>query len=103
MSTHEYHLVAVGWAILIVFLTLFWYATLRRLSVVLKEHLATTRSHQSITGLPGVFLFLFRGDFKRTGDERLVGVCLRLRKLLYGYLGAVAAFIVFLVICRPRF
>ena len=101
MSIQEYHLVAVGWAILIVFLTLFWYANLRRLSVILKEHLATTRSRQSISGLPSVFVFLFRGDFKQTGDDRIVAVCNRLRKLLYGYLGAVGAYVVFLVICRP--
>ncbi len=102
MSIHEFRVVAVGWAILIVFLTLFWYATLSRLSVILKEHLASTRSHQSVSGLPGVFMFLFRGDFKQTGDERLVAVCRRLRQLLYGYLGAVGAYVVFLVICRPH-
>jgi hypothetical protein len=103
MSTHEYRLIAIGWSLLIVFLTFFWYATLTRLSVVLKERLAATRSHQSLSGLPGVFLFLFRGDFKQTGDERLVAVCRRLRQLLYGYLGAIGAYIVFLVIFHPRF
>jgi hypothetical protein len=103
MSSHDYHLIAAGWSLVIIFLTLFWYATLRRLSVVLKEHLAATRSHQSLSGIPGVLAFLFRGDFKRTGDERLVSVCRRLRQLLYGYIGAIGAYIVFIVIFRPRF
>jgi hypothetical protein len=103
MSTHEYHLIAIGWSFLILFLTVFWYATLRRLSIVLKEHLEVTRSHQSLSGLPGVFLFLFRGEFKQTGDERLVAVCRRLRRLLYGYVGAIGAYIVFIVIFHPRY
>ncbi len=103
MSTYEFRLIAGGWSILIVLLTLFWYATLRRLSVVLKEHLTATRSHQTLSGLPGVFVFLFRGDFNQTGDERLVSVCRRLRRLLFGYIGAIGAYIVFLVICHPRF
>jgi hypothetical protein len=103
MSIEEYRLVAGGWFLLILFLTVFWYATLRRLEGVFKEHLDATRSHQSIGGLTGMLQFIIRGDFRRTGDERMVGVCQRLRKLLYGYLGSVAAFIVFLVICRPHY
>lgn len=103
MSIEEYHLVAVGWSILIVFLTLFWYATLRRLSQVLNDRLNATRSHHSISGLPGVFLFIFRGEFKQTGDERLIAVCRRLRQLLYGYVGSILAYIVFLVLFRHRF
>jgi hypothetical protein len=103
MNPYEYRLVAIGWALLLVFLTLFWYATLRRLSGVLKEHLAATRSHQSVTDLRSVVLFLFRGDFKQTGDERLVAVCRRLRQLLYAYLGSIGAYVVFLVIFRPSF
>ena len=102
MSTHEYHLVAIGWSFLILLLTLFWYATLRRLSVVLKERLNSTRSHQSVSGIPGVFLFIFRGEFKQTGDERLISVCRRLRSLLYGYFGCLGAYTVFLVIFRPH-
>jgi hypothetical protein len=103
MSIQEYRYIAFGWALLILFLTVFWFATLRRLSVVLKERLAATRSHQSFSGgLPGVFLFIFRGEFKQTGDERLSAVCRRLRQLLYGYLGSVIAYFVFIVIFRPR-
>jgi len=102
MSIQEYQYVVFGWAIILVFLTIFWYVTLRRLSDILKERLSATRSHQSISGLQDMFLFILRGEFKRTGDERLTGVCGRLRKLLYGYLGSIAAYIVFLVIYRPH-
>jgi hypothetical protein len=102
MSNHEYHLIALGWSVLIIFLTVFWYATLSRMKVILKERLSETRSHQSVSSLSGVFLFLFRGEFKQTGDERLVSVCARLRSLLYGYIGGVGAYIVFLVIMHPR-
>jgi hypothetical protein len=102
MSSHEFHLIAIGWAFLILFLTVFWYATLRRLSAVLKEHLAATRSHQSVSGFPDVVMFLFRGDFKQTGDERLVAVCRRLRQLLYGYIGSILAYVVFLFMFRSR-
>ena len=101
MNPYEYRLVAIGWALLLIFLAVFWYATLRRLSVVLKEHLAATRSHQSITDLRSVILYLFRGDFKQAGDERLVAVCRRLRQLLYAYLGSIGAYVVFLAIFRP--
>ena len=103
MSIHEYRLVAGGWFLLILFLTIFWYATLRRLSEVLKDHLKSTRSHQSISGIPGLFLFIFRGEFKQTGDARMVAVCGRLRQLLYGYVGAVIAYFVFLAVCHPRY
>ena len=103
MSTEEYRLVAAGWSLLILLLTIFWYATLRRLSEVMKEHLSATRSHQSIPGFFSLFLFILRGEYKQTGDNRLIGVCHRLRKLLYGYLGSIGAYIVFLVIMRPRF
>jgi hypothetical protein len=103
MSLHEYRLVAAGWFILILVLTIFWYATLSRLSVVLKEHLSATRSHQSVSGFIGLFLFLLRGEFKQTGDERIVSVCRKLRQLLYGYLGVTGAFFVFLVIYHPRY
>lgn len=96
-------MVAAGWFLLILLLTIFWYATLRRLSEVMKDHLAATRSHQSIPGFVGLFLFIFRGEFKQTGDARLVGVCYRLRKLLYGYLGSIGAYAVFLVIMHPRY
>jgi hypothetical protein len=49
-----------------------------------------------------VFRFLIRGSFKQTGDERLVALCMKLRKLLYGYMGATAAYVVFLVIMRSK-
>jgi hypothetical protein len=104
MSISEYRLVAGGWLILLVFLTVFWYGTLRRLSGILKERLDSTRSHQPIPqGLVALFLFLYRGDFKQTGDERLKAVCRRLRQLLYGYLGGIGAYIVFLVLFHPRY
>ena len=103
MSEHEYRLIAGGWLLLILFLAFFWYATLRRLSEILKGRLASTRSHQSVSGVIGIILFLFRAEFKQTGDERLINLCLRLRQLLYGYLGSIGAYIVFLVIMRPRF
>ena len=103
MSVHEYRLIAAGWFLLILVLTIFWYATLRRLADVVKEHLGSTRSHQSISGLPGLFLFLIRAEFKKTGDTRLIAVCTRLRQLLYGYLGAIGAYIVFMVIMHPRY
>lgn len=101
MGVQEYDYIAVGWAIMLVFLTLFWYATLRKLMPLLKERLASTQAKGSITGLPSVFVFIFRGDFKVAGDQRLTTLCKRLRQLLYGYLGAIGAYIVFLVIMRP--
>jgi hypothetical protein len=103
MSHDEYRMIAVGWLLLLLFLTLFWYFTLRKLSQVLTEHLKSTCSHQDIAGLRGLFLFLMRGEYRQTGDERLVAVCARLRQRLYGYLGAIGGYIVFLVIFRPRY
>jgi hypothetical protein len=103
MSSQEYHMVADGWLLLILFLTMFWFLTLRRLETVLKEHLSSTRSHQAISGLPGLFRFVIRGEYNRTGDERLVSVCNKLRKLLYGYLGVVIGYIVFLVLYRSSY
>ena len=103
MSLHEYRLVAGGWFVLILFLTVFWYATLRRLSEVMKEHLSATRSHQSVPRFLGLFFFIIRAEYKKTGDTRLISVCEKLRKLLYGYLGSVAAYFVFLVIMHPRY
>jgi hypothetical protein len=102
MSNHEYHLVALGWSVLIIFLTVFWYATLSRLKVVLNDRLKETRSGQPLSTLPSTFLFIFRGEFKKSGDERLVSVCARLRSLLYGYIGGVGAYVVFIVIMHPR-
>jgi len=103
MSVHEFRLIAAGWFLLILLLTIFWFAMLHRLSAVLKERLASTRSHRSIKGPMGVVLFLFRSEFKQTGDERMIAVCSRLRRLLYGYLGGVGAYIVFLVIMHTRY
>ena len=102
ISIEEFRLIATGWAILIVFLTIFWYATLRRLSVILKERLESTRSHQTVSGMGGLLNFLLRGEYDRTGDQKLIGVCRKLRKLLYGYLGAVGAYVVFMIYCRPH-
>jgi hypothetical protein len=101
MSSYEYRLIAAGGALLILFLGVFWYAILSRLSVVLKEHLAATRSRLSVTDLRGVLLFLYRGEFKQSGDEQLVGICRRLRQRLAAYLAFVVVYVVFLVIFRP--
>jgi hypothetical protein len=102
MSIQEYDYIAVGWAIILVLLALFWYATLRKLTEILNERLKSIHSNQSISGIPGAFQFLIRGEFKQTGDERLVTVCRRLRQLLYGYLGGIGAYVVFIVIFRPH-
>ncbi len=98
MSANEYRIVATVWPILILFLTLFWFFTLRRLSVVLKDQITRMRLRRPISGVSGMFLFIFRGEFEQTRDERLVAVCRRLRSLLYGYVGSIAAYIVFLAI-----
>jgi len=103
MNPYHMHLIATGWSLLVVFLTLFWFLTLRRLEVILRERLASTRSHQSISDFRGILLFIFRGDFKRTGDDRLVAVCSRLRTALIGYIGCLAAYIVFMVIYYRRY
>ncbi len=96
-------MVVVGWGILIVFLTLFWYMTLTRLGKIFKEHLAATGSNRSIPeGLVGLFLFVIRGDFIKTGDPQFADVCRRLRKLLFGYVGVVIAYFVFTVLARPH-
>jgi hypothetical protein len=101
MSTREYYMVAGGWTLLILLLTLFWYASLTRLAAVLRENIKNTRSKESVPGLVGLFLFIFRGEFKLTSDQRLLGVCKRLRSLLYGYIGTIGAYVVFLVFMRP--
>ncbi|MGA3171041.1 MAG: hypothetical protein ABSE62_08495 [Chthoniobacteraceae bacterium] len=103
MNASQIHLIAAGWSLLIVLLTMFWFFTLRRLEVILRERLAATRSHQSISGLKDMLAFLLRGNFKQTGDDRLVAVCGKLRKLLYGYLGCLGGYIVFLIIYYRRY
>jgi hypothetical protein len=103
MNRSQYDLVAAGWLILLCFLTVFWYFTLRRLEVVLRERLESIRSHQSISGLPSLIKFILWGRYNEVGDERLAGVCKNLRRVLYGYAGSVVGYIVFLVIYRPRF
>jgi hypothetical protein len=103
MSLFKYRMIAEGWLLLIICLTMFWYAVLRRLSEILKERSKVTRSREPAPeGMLGLFMFLFRGDFKQTGDERLASVCRRLRQLLYGYLGAIGAYLVFLAVFRPH-
>lgn len=102
VSPEEFRLVAIGWAGLIIFLTLFWYATLNKLSGLLKERLKASGSSQEISGVVSVFRFLIRGSFKQTGDERLAAICMKLRRLLYGYMGVTAAYVVFLVIMRSK-
>jgi hypothetical protein len=103
MSSQEYYLVAGGWFLLLLLLGIFWYATLRRLSDVLKENLKTTRGREPITGFPALFRFIMRGEFEQTGDKRLMALCRRLRQLLYGYLGVIGAYFVFLVLMHPRY
>jgi len=101
MSTQEYYLVAGGWFLLILLLSIFWYASLTRLSEVLRENIKNTRSKKSVPGLGGLFMFLFRGEYQLTSDQRLIAVCKRLRSLLYGYIGTIGAYIVFLIYMRP--
>ncbi len=101
MSTQEYYMVAGGWFLLILLLSIFWYASLTRLAEVLHENIKNTRSRETVPGLGGLFLFIFRGDFKLTSDQRLIAVCKRLRSLLYAYLGTIGAYVVFLLMMRP--
>jgi hypothetical protein len=103
MSSHEYWLVAGGWAVLIIVLTIFWYATLNKLAGLLKERLKETKSSQPITGVVSVFKYLVRGQFKQTGDERLMALCKKLRQLLYGYIGVTIAYFVFLELMHPKY
>ncbi len=101
ITVTNYRLILAGGFLLIFFMGVFWYAMLRRLEVVLKERLKSTRSQQVISGFRGMLGFILGGQFKQTGDDRLIGVCKRLRQLLFGYLGLIGAYIVFLVKCHP--
>jgi hypothetical protein len=101
MSIQEYYMVAGGWFLLILLLTIFWYASLSRLSEVLRENIKNTRSRETVPGIGGLFLFIFRGEFKQTTDVRLRAVCKKLRSLLYAYLGTIGAYVVFLICMRP--
>jgi hypothetical protein len=103
MSSQEYYLVGGGWSLLIIILTIFWYATLRRLTQVLKEDLKKARSDEPVPTIPSLFVFILRGDFKETRDSRLVTLYRRLRQLLYGYLGVTIAYFVFVVLMHPRY
>jgi hypothetical protein len=103
MSLYKYRLITGGWGFLIMLLTLFWYFTLRRLSEVMKAHVEATQSRESVPGFAGLFLYLFRGEFKKSDDQRFVAVCRRLRQPLYGYIGAVGAYVIFLVLMHPRY
>jgi len=102
MSTQEYYLVAGGWFLLILLLSIFWYAALCRLAEVLAQYIKEKRTRETVPGLGGLFLYLFRGEFKRTGDARLKAVCQRLRSLLFAYLGSILGYIVFLVLLHPH-
>lgn len=95
-------MIAMGWGAMVLFLAIFWWLMLTRLSQVLQERLNNSRSRRRLNGVADLFLFIFRAEFANSDDERLVGVCKRLRRLLYGYLGAVGAYIVFLVLFRPH-
>jgi hypothetical protein len=105
MNPHEYRLVAGGGAILLIFLTIFWYVMLKRLSTLLGERLAGKgkKVGRKLDSVASVFLFLFRDEYKRSGDEVAISVCRRLRSLLYGYLGTIGAYVVFVIFFRPRF
>jgi len=103
MSRHEYILIAAGWFVLLMFLTIFWFVTLRRLAAIIKERLPYDRSVKSVSGFAGMFQFLIRAEYRKTGDNQLIAICKRLRQLFYGYLGAIGAYLVFLVLFRPRF
>lgn len=87
---------------MLVFLTLFWYLTLKRLEQLLKENLDSPGSPKLGPGIYGVFQFIMRGDYEKTRNDKLIGVCGRLRQLLYGYLGVTGAYVVFLVLMRPH-
>jgi hypothetical protein len=97
MSIHEYRLIGAGWFLLIAFLTIFWYFTLQRLGQVLRDNLPPGSPGAPGPGIGGLFIFVFRGDFVQSRNPRLVEVCKKLRKLLWGYVGGVLAFIVFVV------
>jgi len=101
MSVENYRTIAGGWALLILFLTAFWFLTLRRLSLILRAHLQETGGSGIAPGLAGMIPYLFRGDYKLSGDPRLISVCTKLRNLLYAYFGAIGAFLVFIVIMHP--
>jgi hypothetical protein len=103
INPFEFRMIAAGWLLLLVFLTLFWYLTLKRLSLLLKENLSATQAGKIRPGIMGIFRFIIRGDYEATRDERLIPVCRKLRQLLYGYLGVVGAYVVFLVVMHPRY
>lgn len=102
MSAFEFRMIAAGWLVMLVFLTLFWYLTLNRLSHLLKDNLDESGPVKVGPGFYGVFQFIMRGDFEKTRNDKLINVCRRLRQLLYGYLGVVGAYVVFLVVMRPH-
>jgi hypothetical protein len=103
MNPFEFRMVAAGWLVMLIFLTLFWYLTLTRLAKLLKENLSATQAGKIRPGIAGIFRFIIRGDYESTRDQRLIPVCRRLRRLLYGYIGVVGAYVVFLVMMRPHF
>jgi hypothetical protein len=103
MNPFEYRMIAAGWLLMLVFLTLFWYLTLKRLEQLLKENLSGPGAPKLGPGIYGVFQFIMRGDYEKTRNDKLIGVCRRLRQLLYGYLGVTGAYVVFLVLMRPHF
>ena len=103
MNPFEYRMIAAGWLLMLVFLTLFWFLTLKRLSQLLKDNLGESTAPKLGPGIYGVFQFIMRGDFEKTRNDKLISVCRRLRQLLYGYLGVPGAYVVFLVLMRPHF
>jgi hypothetical protein len=103
MNPFEFRMIAAGWLLLLIFLTIFWYLTLKRLSQLLKDNLTETQARKIGPGIMGIFRFIIRGDFEATRNDRLIPVCRKLRQLLYGYLGVVGAYVVFVVLMRPHF
>lgn len=104
LSPEKFRLIAEGWLALLVFLTVCWGALLRRFAEILKARQLAARSRQETpAGIPGMLRFLLRSGYRHTGDDRLIAVCQRLRNLLFGYLGCVGGFAVFVILMRPRF
>ena len=101
MNPHEYRLVAMGATILVIVLTLFWYGMLKRFGEVLNERMGG--KGRKLDSVASVVQFLVRAEYMRLGDEQLIAVCKRLRTRLYSYLGGIGAYLVFIIIMRPRF
>lgn len=104
LSPEKFRLIVEGWLTLLVFLTFFWGALLRRFAEILQARQAAAGSRQAIpASVPGMLRFLLRAEYRKTGDGKLIAVCHRLRNLLFGYFGCASGFVVFVILMRPRF